>query len=268
MIEISKNLADCIMPNHERINFYQLTANWTKQYCQLSNMGSTAAPENRPEPTENTDPSHTEAPGSQAPFPTLPLPTLSSSCANSNCKAEFTACEKIFDSCACFPGQLTCVKTNCPDDWEASLAECQMAMALAETCVLHCAAGIYPNKALDVEGSTVVIFTVVASIEMSGISIDEFNARENAFRAALAVTLDCNVETVQITNVTEVTGRRDVRALKPSMDLGVRQLQLEPTTASYLNIEFEVTALSATNMNVIASTLQGRCHIYYTYVKR
>ena len=143
-----------------------------------------------------------------------------------------------------------------------------MAMALAETCVLHCAAGIYPNKALDAEGSTVVIFTVVASIEMSGISIDEFNARENAFRAALAVTLVCNVETVDITNVTEVTGRRDVRALKPSMDLGVRQLQLEPTTASYLNIEFEVTALSATNMNVIASTLQGRCHIYYTYVKR
>jgi len=142
-----------------------------------------------------------------------------------------------------------------------------MAMALAETCVLYCMACIYPNKALDAEGYSVVL-AVVASIEMSGISIDEFNARENAFCAALAVTLDCSVKAIHITNVTEVTGRRDVRALKPSMDLGVRQLQLEPTTASYLNIEFEVTALSATNMNVIASTLQGWCHLYYTYVKR
>jgi hypothetical protein len=34
MMEISNNLADCIMPNDEQINYFELTTTWTRKYCQ------------------------------------------------------------------------------------------------------------------------------------------------------------------------------------------------------------------------------------------
>jgi hypothetical protein len=265
MIEISNNLADCIMPNNgRRLNYYEVTASWTKQFCQVlfertetPSSPFSMAPSSSPnEPTfkPTISPSHSFT-------PSPPLPTFSSNCVASKCDADFVACMKTFDNCACFPGQLSCVKTFCQLDWDSSLKICNKAIPLAKTCMLTCAAGTYPNNAL-IEGSTVVM-TVVASIELSGLSVDEFKKSEVSFKSALASTLACLVDQINITKVTEVSFRRllvskSILPVEGSIHTSSKsERQLQKVGDSYLDIQFEITASSATDMNAIAATLQG-----------
>jgi len=280
-MEISKHIADCIMPNNERTNYNQLTGNWAKQYCQASSIGPTPVPSQEPdtpaptpeldtaEPTEApATPQSTNKPDISQPTPEPaskepPLPTLKSMCAATKCKSQFETCMNIYDSCACYPGQLSCVQINCPDDWDISKKDCIEAIALAESCVLTCDAGAYPDSST--EESTVVM-TVVSSIALSGLKMAEFKAVENKFKSALADTLSVSADKINITNITEVTDVSDRRLLSDKkFPLGQggrvsqRRLKIGETR---LNIEFEVAVSSVDDLKAATSILQGRTILY------
>jgi hypothetical protein len=133
-------------------------------------------------------------------------------------------------------------------------------MALAESCVLTCVPGVYPENSP--EPSTVMM-TVVSSIALSGVKVAEFKAAEGAFKLALASTLSCSIDNINITNVTEVSSDRRFLSEKASY-LGQRQLKKGGAT---LNIEFEVAVSSVDDLKSATSTLQGRilCIYYKTY---
>jgi hypothetical protein len=292
MIEISNSLADCIMPYEERINYKHQTANWTMHYCEgfkgpaegpslATTDPSTSSPTERPSPvstepstplstsaplprftdvpsptTEETMPAPTTAVESLPLTPSPPLPALDSQCAASICKEDFDTCMKTFDSCACFPGHLRCVQISCPEDWVASMKECSDAIPLAKTCILVCAASGYPNN--PPEESTVVM-TVVASIVLSGLKVAEFKAVEPGFKAAMATTVKCEVQNIEITNVTEVSYRRLIakRIFLPILARRHEDSRQLNDAASHLNIEFEITVPSANDLNTAVATLKG-----------
>jgi hypothetical protein len=160
---------------------------------------------------------------------------------------------KTFDSCACFPGQLTCVESNCPEEFDAAMKECTDAVSLADTCVLMCASGAYPDNA---PADSTVVMSVMASVALSGLNVTAFRAVENAFKSALASTLSCSMEAIRITNVTEVSFRT-LLAGNVSLPLGHQRYRVLQKAGSHLNIEFEVLVSSANDLKSTTSTLQG-----------
>ena len=266
------------MPNERRTNDYQVAANWTDQYCHVSpgeieaptqaptdpfTAASTASPTSTsvPIPSETSArsplPIATTVEPSHSLTPSTSLLTFVSTCAASKCKADFDSCLKTFDNCACIPGQLSCVQIHCPEDWVSTISECTDAIALAKSCVLTCVAGVYPDK-IPLKDSTVVM-TVVSSIALSSLKVAKFKALEKEFKSALASTLSCSVDQINITNVTEESDRRRLLSEK-SLPFGqhgrVGQRRLNKG-GMFLNVEFEVTVSSAKDLKSTMSTLQG-----------
>jgi hypothetical protein len=153
------------------------------------------------------------------------------------------------------------------------MKKCIDAIALAESCILTCVAGAYPDKAP--EENTTVVMTVVASIALSGLKVAEFKAVEGAFKSSLAITLSCSIDQINITNVTEVSDRRLLSdtTLPSGLPLGqhghVYQRQLKER-GRFLNVEFEVAVASANDLKTTTSSLQGRilCISSKTHVKK
>jgi hypothetical protein len=153
------------------------------------------------------------------------------------------------------------VKINCPDDLDSSTKECIEAIPLADSCILTCMAGSYPGDSP--EASTVVM-TVVASVALSGVNVVEFKTVEKEFKSALASTLSCSVDRINITNVTEVYHRRllsdKMLPLLRHSHMGQRQLKRGKIS---LNIEFEVAVSSVDDLKSTTSTLQGKILFQY-----
>jgi hypothetical protein len=136
---------------------------------------------------------------------------------------------------------------------DSSIKACTEAIALSESCVLTCVPGVYPENSP--EQSTAVM-TVVSSIALSGVTVAEFKAVEEEFKLALASTLSCFVDKINITNVTE--GSSDQRFLSEKASR-VSQRQLKKG-GTFLNVEFEVAVSSIDDLRSTTSTLQGKVH--------
>ena len=101
--------------------------------------------------------------------------------------------------------------------------------------------------------------TVMGSIQLSGLKVATFKAVEHNFKSALASTLSCSVDIINITKVTEVSDRLLLLAKKTSSlasHSSQRKLQ-EEASQSHLNIEYEITVTSVDTLNAVVSTLQG-----------
>jgi hypothetical protein len=126
-------------------------------------------------------------------------------------------------------------------------------MPLAKHCTLTCVAGEYPDKAP--EGS-IIKMTVEASIEILGLSVVEFNVVRDKFKLALANTISCSVDKINITNVTNVSRPRTSQSVLPVTPKGnVKQRRLQEDTL--LDIKFEISVSSANDMDSALSSLQG-----------
>ena len=115
--------------------------------------------------------------GSELTSPDVPAPK--SLCVVDKCQDRYDECtdNPSFDSCACYPGLLSCINDNCPEaNAAAAVDECNDLSDISNVCAVDCSStnGIYP----DAKGA-VIEYTLTSRISLAGEDASYYQSQDN-----------------------------------------------------------------------------------------